>query len=115
MLQLRNLLTFITAGFMALAFSLMCYPFQGDHLIGWEVTAIFGVVSIVVLVVFAQMETDATLSRITDTEAGKLGLDFYHRILSYGTLPLLTVLASHFNGVGQLLFSWIQPALKNLH
>lgn len=115
MLQLRNLLSFISAGFMALAFSLMCYPFQGEHLIGWDLTVIFCVIAVIVIIVFTQMETDATLSRITDTNAGKLGFDFFHRVLSYGTLPVLTVLASHFNGVGQLLFSWIQPALKGLH
>lgn len=61
------------------------------------------------------METDATLSRITNTDAGKLGFEFYHRLLSYGALPLLTVLATHFNGVGQMMFSWIQSALKSLH
>ena len=115
MLQLRNLLTFITVGFMMFAFSLMSYPFQAERLIGWHITLIFGVLAGVVAVVFSQMETDPTLSRITNTNAGTYGLEFFHRLASYGTLPVLTVLASHFNGVSRILYSWLQPALKTLH
>ena len=69
----------------------------------------------VILLVFVEMERDATLSRITNTKTGKLSGVFFQRVLSYGTLPLLTVLASNFNGVGRVLFSWIEPALKTIH
>jgi hypothetical protein len=115
MLQLRILFTGLSVSFMALAFSLMCYPFQGERLIGWFVAAVFAVLAAVVLVVFAQMDTDPTLSRITNTKSGQLGPQFLHRIASYGTLPLVATLASNFSGVGRVVFSWISPALKSLH
>jgi hypothetical protein len=115
MLQLRNMLTFLTLGFLAFAFALMSYPFEGSRLIAWVITAIFVVLSAVILFVFAQMETDATLSRITSGDAGKFGFEFFRRALAFGVLPLLTVLASNFNGVGRFVFSWIEPALKTLH
>jgi hypothetical protein len=115
MLQLRNLLTFITVGFMTFAFALMSYPFQAERLIGWHITVIFGILAAVVIVAFSQMDADATLSRITNTDAGKSGIEFFHRLASYGTLPVLTVLASHFNGVSRILYSWLQPALNTLH
>lgn len=115
MLQLRNMLTFLTLGFMAFAFALMSYPFQGERLIAWVITLLFAVLSLAIVLVFAQMETDVTLSRITNREAGKLGFDFFHRAVAFGALPLLTVLASNFNGVARLLFSWIEPAMKTLH
>ncbi len=115
MLQLRNLLTFLTLGFLAFAFALMSYPFQGERLTAWIITLVFSGITAVVVFVFAQMKMDPTLSRITNRDAGKLGFEFFHRALAFGALPLLTVLASNFNGVGRLLFSWIEPALKTLH
>ena len=36
-------------------------------------------------------------------------------IVAFGAMPLLAVLASNFNGVARLLFSWIEPTLKTLH
>jgi hypothetical protein len=115
MLQLRNMLTFLSLGFLAFAFALMSYPFQGERLIAWLITLLFVTLASGVGLVFAQMSTNAALSRITNRDAGTLGLHFFHRALAFGALPLLTVLASNFNGVARLLFSWIEPALKTLH
>jgi hypothetical protein len=115
MVQLRNMMTFLTLGFLAFAFALMSYPFQGERLIAWVITLLFVALSLVIILVFAQMEKDPALSRITNRDAGKLGFAFFHRALVFGALPLLTVLASNFNSVGRLLFSWIEPALKTLH
>jgi hypothetical protein len=115
MLQLRNTLTFLTLGFLAFAFALMSYPFQGERLIAWIITGLFVVLSSAVVFVFAQMESDPVLGRITNRDGVKSGAAFAHRLLAFGALPLLTVLASNFNGVGRLLFSWIQPALRTLH
>jgi hypothetical protein len=64
---------------------------------------------------FMEMARDATLSRVTETKAGKLDWEFYARTASFLVLPLLTVLASHFPSVGQYISSWVQPALKALH
>jgi hypothetical protein len=115
MLQLRNMLTFITLGFLAFSFALMSYPFQGERSIAWLVTALFIVLSAIMVFVFVEMESDPLLGRITSRDGAKSGLAIAHRLLVFGTLPLLTVLATNFNGVGRLLFSWIEPALKTLH
>ena len=115
MLQLRNMLTFLTLGFLAFAFALMSYPFQGERLLAWLITLLFLAIASGVVTVLVQMETDATLSRITNRASGKLGFAFFHRALAFGALPLLTVLASNFSGVGQFLFAWIEPVLKTLH
>ncbi len=115
MLHLRNMLTFLTFGFLAFSFALMSYPFQGERLIAWVITALFLVLASIVVFVFAQMDSDPVLGRITNRAGAKSGFAFAHRLLAFGALPLLTVLASNFNGVGRLLFSWIQPALKTQH
>jgi hypothetical protein len=114
-LQLRNLVTFISAAFILSIISLRSYPFLGHRTIGWSLGVIFVVVGTGIVMVFSQMDKDAILSRITDTEPGKLDKEFYLRIISVGALPLLTVLASLFPEIGRFLFSWVQPAVEALH
>jgi hypothetical protein len=62
--------------------------------------------------VLAQMHRDATLSRITDTKPGELGLDFWFRLVSFLALPLLSLLAAQFPEISNFLFSWMQPAMQ---
>jgi hypothetical protein len=114
-LQLRNLLSFIVAGFILGVFALRSYPFLASRAIGWTLTLIFAVLGMGVVVVFAQMSKDAILSRIADTDPGKINSDFYLRIASFGALPILTLLASQFPSIGRFLFSWIQPGIEALH
>ena len=61
---------------------------------------------------FAQMDRDAIMSRITATKANELGSAFYLRVAQYGVLPLLTVLSSQFPEINRFLFSWLQPAIE---
>ena len=114
LLQLRGLLSFITAGFILSLLALNSYPFQSEYLTGWTVTGICLALGAGVVLVFAQMHRDAVLSRLTTGTAGTLGKTFYLRVASYGALPLLTVIASQFPGVGRFLLSWVQPALEGL-
>ena len=46
---------------------------------------------------------------------GRLDSGLFVRVVSYGALPLMTVLASQFPVVGNLLSHWLQPALDALH
>jgi hypothetical protein len=62
--------------------------------------------------VFAQMHKDPTLSRITDTKPGELGVDFWIRMISFVSVPLFSLLASVFPSIGSFLFSWLQPATQ---
>jgi hypothetical protein len=61
------------------------------------------------------MSRDAILSRIANTDPGKISADFYFRIASFGALPVLTLLSSQFPSIGRFLFSWIQPGIEALH
>jgi hypothetical protein len=113
-LQLRNLLGFLTTAFVLSLISLRSYPFQAPHTIGWSMTTIFLILGAGVIIVFAQMDTDAILSRISSTAPGKLDKEFFLRVISFGALPLITVLASQFPSIGRFLFSWVQPGLEAL-
>jgi len=52
-----------------------------------------------------QIRRDATLSLITDTSPGELGGDFWLKLLQFGALPLLSLLAAQFPEVANFLFS----------
>lgn len=113
--QLRNLISFVSLAFILCVAALRSYPFLSHRTIGWTLTLLFLALGIPVVMVFAQMDRDAILSRLADTEPGKLDKEFYLRLVSYGALPLLTLLASQFPAIGRFLFSWVQPAVEALH
>jgi hypothetical protein len=88
--------------------------FQGHRWIGVASTIAFLALGTGIAVVFAGLDRDAILSRITDTKPNEVGVTFYLRLAQFGALPLLTVLASQFPSLNHLLFSWVQPALEAL-
>jgi hypothetical protein len=113
--QLRNLLGFVVSAFILSVVSLNAYPFQAHQWIDFSSIVIFGVLGTVAVIVFAQMDRDAILSRITKTNANELNKTFFLRTAQFGALPLLTILASQFPSVNHYIFSWAQPALESLH
>ena len=111
---MRGLLAFITYGFILLVVALTVYPFEGQRHIEAAIVCIFLVAGATVGFVFAQMDRDPLLSRLSETKPNHLGLNFVYRMLSYGALPLLTLLASLVPDIGNFLQSWLQPALQSL-
>jgi hypothetical protein len=114
--QLRNVLCFALAGFLlALAF-VASYPFQPQHPVAafaW-VVGVAGVVS--VIWTFVDMERNTILSFIAKTEPGKVtvSLELVTRLLIYGVLPLLTLLATQFPEFGEGLLSVLDPAVRSM-
>ena len=111
---MRGLLAFITYGFILLVVALTVYPFEGQRHIEAAIVCIFLVAGATVGFVFAQMDRDPLLSRLSETSPNRLGINFVYRMLSYGALPLLTLLASLVPDIGNFLQSWLQPALQSL-
>ena len=115
LLHLRNLFSIVTVTFILSTIAMLCYPFRGDSLFRGLTLTTFLAAAGVTISVFVQMETDSTLSRLTNTREGRLEPVFYLRILSFGALPMLAVLASVFPSLRTFLFSWVQPALAAMH
>jgi hypothetical protein len=112
-LHLRNLLEF-TAGALILAIvSLNSYPFEPHHSIMTTITTCFFVMSALFLAAIVQMNRNTIFSYLSTTTPGKLDSNLLH-VVSFGALPLLTVLASQFPSIGGFLFSWVKPALESL-
>jgi hypothetical protein len=110
--QTENLLVFLPVGFILTLISLNSYPFQSGHVLGWFMAILLIAMGIATGCILASAERDEILSRLNRTEPGKLGKHFYMNLLSYGALPVLTVLAAQFPSVGSFLFSWVQPVLQ---
>jgi hypothetical protein len=112
LLQMRNFLEFATTGFMLMAFALMAFPFEGHRALNTATLALFTVLGVGVVLVFAQMDRDPLLSRLSETKANQLDFNFITRVIGYGALPLITILGAQFPSIGNFLFSWLQPALQ---
>jgi hypothetical protein len=112
--QIENLLIFLPIGFVLTLLSLNSYPFQSGHVLSWFMANLLIAMGMAVVFVLANSERDPVLSRLNGTSPGKIGKDFYMNLISYGALPVLTVLAAQFPAIGSFLFSWVQPLLQAL-
>jgi hypothetical protein len=112
--QIQNLLWFLSLGFVLLTISMTSYSYQSPRLIGRFLFVLFAVLSYVSWRSMAEMERNTILSRIAGSTEGKLNKGFYLKLISYGALPVLGILASQFPAISKFLFSWVQPALEAL-
>ncbi len=109
---MRSSLEFLTYGFILLVAALTLYPFEGKRGIGIALVFIFLAIGGLVFSAFAAMDRDPLLSRLSNTRPNELSRNFVYRLLAFGGLPLLTLLASQVPEVGNFLLSWAQPALQ---
>lgn len=112
--QMRSTFEFLSVGFILLVLALNIYPYQGHHKIGILLIVAFILLAGSVLTVFAQMDRDPVLSRLSDSKPNELDRNFIWRAISFTALPLLTLLASLVPQLGSFLSSWIQPTLQAL-
>jgi hypothetical protein len=112
--QLRNWLGFLIAGFIISIVSMNSYPFQAHRWIGLASLITFLAIGTGVAMVFAEMDRDPILSRITYTKANRIGAAFFFRITRFGALPLLTVLAAQYPSINRVLFFWVKPVFDAL-
>jgi hypothetical protein len=114
--HLQNLLGFTFMSFLLIVGAISFYPFQpryGVMTLVWVV--VLGSVTLDALI-FIDMERDTILSYIGKTKPGKikLSLDFVTTVAIYIVMPVLTLLATQFPGVGDIVFSVFAPAMKSL-
>jgi len=113
-MRMRTLVMTVAGIYVLILLSFSCYPFEPKAAFHTLTILLFLLIFGLVGFVFAQMHRDATLSRITNTTPGELGLDFWIRLASFAAVPLFSLLTAQFPGISGLLFSWMQPALQAL-
>jgi len=114
LLRLRWFAISVAGIYILLVLSLTSYPFEPRLAIRSFLILLLLLILFAVGAVYAQVHRDPTLSRITNTNAGELGADFWLRISSFAALPVLGLLASQFPAVSNFLFSWLEPVLDGL-
>ena len=95
-LHLRNLLsTFLISGLL-LFVAVTAYPFQPARVLVFFLIGFIVLLAALAVGSFLQMERDEILSRVSRTQAGKVSWDlsFVLRIVVYGLLPILSVIAT---------------------
>jgi len=114
LLRIRTIIMCVSGMFIFILFSINSYPFQPQSVFRVLLVGLFFLIGAVVGSVYAQMHRDPTLSLLTDTKPGKLGIDFWIKLAAFGAIPLVSLIASQFPEVNSFLFSWLQPALEAL-
>ncbi len=115
-LQMKNLMTFMSLGFLLTLLAAISYPFDRPQIIAWSATITLAALLFTVGTVLAQMDRDAILSRMSNSTPGQVRyMAFLKHMLAVGGLPIVTVLATLFPAIGSYLFSWAGPILESLH
>ena len=76
---------------------------------------LFTLIGFVLYRCMSGMERDMILSRIAGTKEGELNTSFYFKLVGYGALPALSLLATEFPSISSFLYSWVEPAVKAMN
>ena len=112
--RLRTIALGILWLFVGATFAVSSYPFDPLNVLGGIFLTVFLVAGGVMIVSYSQMSRDATLSHITNTRPGELGVDFWMRLLTFGIGPLIALLTTLFPSMADFVFSWLQPGVQAL-
>jgi hypothetical protein len=110
--RMRTMVLSIIGIFAAIALSVACYPYSPRPLLALSLMTLLLVIGAVVATVYAGLDRDNTLSHITNTEPGHLGLNFWVRIISFVGVPALGLIVAQFPEVTDFVASWIQPGMN---
>jgi len=95
-----------------LVLALHSFSFQAPQAISRFLILALAAGAVIVIRVLAQIERNPVLSRMSGTEEGQLSKDFYLRVLTYGALPVLTVISTQFPAIARFITSWAQPTIE---
>jgi hypothetical protein len=110
--QIQNLMFFLSAGSVLLIVSLSSYSIQAPQLVGRLLLALLAAIGVVIWKCLSGVERDPVLSQINGSDAGVLNRAFYVQLLAYGGLPAISLLASQYPSISNVLLSWVAPTLE---
>ena len=99
---------------LGLTLAVSSYPFDPLNVLGGIFLTVFVAVGGLTVLVYSQISRDATLSHITNTTPGELGMDFWLRLVGFGIGPLLALLTTLFPSIADFAVSWLQPGVQAL-
>ena len=110
---LRGLATFLLTALILMTVLIVAYPFQPASIVRTMYFIIIGVTVITLIAVLFRMNRDPVLSAIAGTNANEVTWDarFVLNLITFGAVPILTLLGSQFPALRGFLFSWVSPVL----
>jgi hypothetical protein len=114
LLQVRSRLVTAATLYLFLVWAATCYPYLNRHVLLIALSALLGLLSFAVILIYASINRDPILSRTTNHTPGHLDLDFYLKTASLVGVPLIGFIASQFPEVSSFLFSWIEPGMATV-
>jgi hypothetical protein len=102
-----QLASFVMTAFVLLVVALNSYPFSQPRSISMWVLSSFLAVTAFTVIIFWQMDRDPVLSRMSNTQGGKLDRHFWTLLVQYGGLPFIAVVSSQFPELGPTLSRWL--------
>ncbi len=112
LLRLRAFVLCAIGMYVCIVVSISVYPFEPHPALQALVVILAIVGGVAVGYVYAEMHREPILSKLTSTNPGELGWDFWLKLVSAGAIPIFSLLAGQFPGLNKLLFSWLEPALN---
>jgi len=100
--------------FVGATLAVSSYPFDPLNVLGGIFLMVFLVAGGLTALAYSQMSRDTTLSHITNTRPGELGVDFWVRLVTFGVGPLIGLLTTLFPSITDFVFSWLQPGVQSL-
>jgi len=115
--RLRRLTTFAIVGAVLLLFSVACYPFQPNRLLLFFAAFIAVAAIVPAIWVIVGAERDEILSRIADTEPGRieLGGAFLSQIFLVAVVPGAALVCVMFPAARGTIFDWLAPVFRAIH
>jgi hypothetical protein len=114
--RLANVFFYIIVAVMLMVALQQSFPFQPrQELLGMAWVYVLSAV-ILVLTIVVQMEHDDVLSAFASTKSGGMNWDVsvWAKVFMYGVIPIATVFAAQFPGIGSTLLEWLTPVQKAL-
>ncbi len=114
--RLVNVFFFVMVAVMLMVALQQSFPFQPrQELLGMAWIYVLSAV-ILILTIVVQMEHDDVLSAFASTKSGSVSWDaaLWSKIFIYGVIPVATVFAAQFPGIGSTLLDWLTPVQKAL-
>ena len=96
--------------FVATTLAVSSYPFDPLPMLGGIFLAVFVITGTTIVLIYAGMHRDATLSYITDTSPGELGGEFWRQVFAFGVGPFIGLLTTLFPSITDFVASWLQPS-----
>ena len=112
--SIRNRIGTSAGLYILLLWALTGYPWMNRHGILLQMSALLGLLAIITIVIYSEMQRDEILSRTTETTTGKIDSAFFLKILSVVGIPALSLVASQFPEFSNAIFSWLMPGLTTV-